>query len=120
MVLLGVLAIVALCLVAGPPIVRRAAALFYERSMGNKEHFLGCGDLPAAEEAEQALRSHQDAVNRIEQVNPGHTVIYADGSRCPGKADIVILFGTLDDSRAIRRIIGGGTFFGIPYRMYNT
>lgn len=120
MVLLAVLAVIALCLVAGPPIVRRAAALFYERSVGNKEHFLGCAGLPVVEEVEQALWRHQDAVDRIEQVNPGHVMIYADTSRCPGKADIVILFGTLEDSREIRRIIGGDTFFSIPYRMYNT
>jgi len=119
-VLLALLAIVALCLVAGPSIARRAAALFYERSMGNKEHFLGCADLPAAEEVEHALLSHQDAVNHIEQVHPGHIVIYADRSRCPGKADIVILFATLEDSLAIRRIIGGDIFFGVPYRMYNS
>jgi len=88
--------------------------------MGNKEHFLGCADLPAAEEVEHALLSHRDAVKRIEQVNSGHIVIYADRGRCPGKADIVILFATLEDSRAIRRIIGGDIFFGVPYRMYNS
>lgn len=47
-------------------------------------------------------------------------MIYADAGRCPGKADIVILFATVEDSRAIRRIVGSETFFGIPYRMYNT
>jgi hypothetical protein len=120
LVLLAVTVVVALCLFAGPPIVRRAAALFYERSMGNKEHFLGCADLPAVEDVEQALLAHQDVIERLEQVNSGHIVIYADRSRCPGKADIVILFATLEDSLAIRRIIGGDIFFGVPYRMYNS
>jgi hypothetical protein len=118
-VLLAVV-LAALCLVAGPPVARRAVALVYEQMMGNREHFTSCADLPAVEDVEQALSHHQDVVNRIERVNPGHTVIYADVGRCPGKADIVILFGTVEDSRAIRRIVGSETFFGIPYRMYNT
>jgi hypothetical protein len=118
--LLAVLAVVALGLITGTPVARRAVALFYERTMGNKEHYVSCAGLPAAKEAEDALVNHPDAVDRIRQVNPGHTVIYADAGRCPGKADIVILFATLDDSRAIKRIIEGDTFFGVPYRMYNT
>jgi hypothetical protein len=119
-VLLAVPVVAALCLVAGPPIFRQPVGLFYERSMGNKEHYLGCADLPSAADVEQALLANQDMVERLEQVNPGHIVIYADRSRCLGKADIVILFATVDDSRAIRRVIGGDTFFGVPYRMYNT
>jgi hypothetical protein len=53
-------------------------------------------------------------------VNPGAIVVNADSARCPGKADIVILFAAAADSRAVRRIIGVDIFFGIPYRMYNT
>lgn len=39
--------------------------------------------------------------------------------RCPGKADIYIEFGGISDSVWIKKIIGGDTFFGIPYRMHN-
>jgi hypothetical protein len=120
LVVLAVLAVSALCLVAGPPVARRAVAQFYERTLGNREHLLGCADLPTTEDVEQTLLGHQDTADRIKRVNPGHTVIYVDTSRCPGKADIVILFATVEDSRAIRRIIGGDTFFGMPYRMYNS
>lgn len=94
--------------------------MFYERTMGNKEHFLTCADLPAIEEVEQMLADHQDLVDRVLQVNPGHILVYADSSRCPDEADIVILFNTVEDSRAIQRIIGGDTFAGVPYRMYNS
>jgi hypothetical protein len=118
--LLVVLAVAALCLVTGPPIGRRAVALVYEHSMGNMEHFLNCSDLPEVGEVEQTLHRERDVVDRILQVNPGHIAVYADSGRCPGKADIVILFATIEDSRAIRRIIGGDAFFDIPYRMYNT
>jgi hypothetical protein len=118
--LLAIVFIVALCLVAGPAMGRRGAALFYERTMGNKDHLLSCGELTVVEVVEQTLANHQDVVDRIQQVNPGQIMVYADNSRCPGKADIVILFATVEDSRAIRRIIGKDTFFGIPYRMYNT
>jgi hypothetical protein len=117
---MAILAVVALCLVAGPPIGRRAAALFYERTLGNQEHFLTCAAMPEVEKVERVLLSRQDVIDRIRQVNPGHVVVYADSSHCPGKADIVILFATLEDSRAIRRIIREDTFFGIPYRMVNT
>jgi hypothetical protein len=117
LVLLAIAAVAALCLVAGPLIGRRAVALFYERTMGNREHFLSCVDMPTAEEVEQTLLRQRDVVDRIRQVNPGYVIVYADGSRCPGKADVVILFAKIEDSRAIRRIIGGETLFGIPYRM---
>ncbi len=117
---LALLLLAGLCLTAGPGIARRGVALFYARAFGNVEHFLPCADLPEAGHVEQVLRERRDLVERIEQVNPGHIFVYADSSRCPGKADIVILFATLQDSRAIRRILGDGTFLGIPYRMYNT
>ena len=39
--------------------------------------------------------------------------------KCPGKTDIYMEFGGISDSVLLKRIIGGDTFFGIPYRMHN-
>lgn len=39
--------------------------------------------------------------------------------KCPGKADIYITFPGISDSVLLKEIIGGDTFFGIPYRMHN-
>lgn len=43
----------------------------------------------------------------------------APSQKCQGKADIYIMFGGVDDSVLLKQIIGGDTFFGIPYRMHN-
>lgn len=51
--------------------------------------------------------------NKIRLVAP------ASSEKCPGKADIYIEFGGISDSVMLKEIIGGDTFFGIPYRMHN-
>lgn len=48
-----------------------------------------------------------------------HFIAPEPSEKCPGKADIYITFGGVSDSVLLKEIIGGDTFFGIPYRMHN-
>jgi len=48
-----------------------------------------------------------------------HFIAPEPSEKCPGKADIYITFGGVSDSVLLKTIIGGDTFFGIPYRMHN-
>ena len=87
--------------------------------LDNKDHFLSCDELPSLAEVEQVVESHQDTIDRIKQVNPGFVFVEIDAITCPGKADIVISYGTHQNRLAIERIIDGDTFFGVLYKLRN-
>lgn len=93
--------------------------LYNELVLDSKDHFLSCDELPSVAEVEQIVDSHQETIDKIKQVNPGSVFVEIDTATCPGKADIVILYGTHQNRLAIEQIIGGDTFFGVPYRLGN-
>jgi hypothetical protein len=120
--LLAVVAVVltaCLSLFAVETQTRLLQRLYTNHILDNREHFLPCDRLPAASEASRIVESHQDAVGRIEEVNPGLVEVAVDTWTCPGKADIVISYPSHRDRVAIERIIDGDTFFGVPYRLYD-
>jgi hypothetical protein len=65
------------------------------------------------------VEEHQDTVERIMEVNPGFVWLEVDDASCPGRADIVIYYPSHRNRLAIEEIIGGDTFFGVPYRLRN-
>jgi hypothetical protein len=93
--------------------------LYNELVLDNKDHFLSCAELPPVAEVEQVVDSHRDAIDQIKQVNPGSVFVEIDSTTCPGKADIVISYGTHQTRLAIEQIIAADTFFGVPYRLRN-
>lgn len=84
----------------------------------NWNHYLACEDLPSVAEAERIISENQDVIHQIEVINPGYVGVELD-SPCLGKADIVFWYGSHQDRLQIERLIGGGDFFGIPYRLHN-
>lgn len=105
-----------LAVVFGSTPVRRFSA---DLVLGNRYHYLPCEELPSLEAVNSALADNPKMVRRIEDVHPGFVTVTIDSTTCPGKADIVILFATREDRKAIEEIIGGDTLFGVPYRMFN-
>jgi Holliday junction resolvasome RuvABC endonuclease subunit len=97
-------------------IVRRAYDNFV---LDNRNHYLPCEKLPTEAEVSRVMEQHQDTIRAIEQVNPGFVGVDIDASACPGRADLVIWYASHQDRLAIGGIIGGDTFFGIPYRLQN-
>lgn len=87
--------------------------------LDNQGHYLGCDELPTQAEVEAVMEAHQDIIREIEGINPGLVDVYSDSGQCPGKADIVFYYGSHEDRLKVERIIGGDTFFGIPYRLRN-
>ncbi len=87
--------------------------------LDNKEHYLSCAQLPSEKEVTQVVAEHQDVVRKIEQVNSGFVSVEVDAETCPGKADILIWFGTHRDRELIESIIDNESFFGVPYRLEN-
>lgn len=85
----------------------------------NRNHYLPCEQLPALPQVEGVVKAHQDVIRQIEQVNPGSVGVEIDTLTCPGKADILFWYGAHQDRLAIEGIIGGNTFWGIPYRLQN-
>ena len=93
--------------------------LYNDIVLDNYDHFLPCEELPTAEEVNRILAEHQDVVEAIEDVNPGFIFVEVDAWTCPGRADIIISYATHQNRLAIEEIIGGKTFFGVPYRLRN-
>lgn len=85
----------------------------------NRNHYLPCEQLPTLSEVEDVVKEHEDVIRQIEQVSPGNVGIEVDTVTCPGKADILIWYGSHEDRTTIEGIIGEDTFFGIPYRLQN-
>jgi hypothetical protein len=85
----------------------------------SKNHYLSCDELPTSEEVARVVSEHQEALQKIKQVNPGFVMVQIDTRACPGRLDIVILYASHRDRVEIEKIINGYTFFGIPYRLIN-
>jgi len=114
------LVLVAVCCVAAVFLVQGhvLSGLYNDLVLDNRDHFLPCEKLPTSAEVHRVLEEHQDIVEAIEGVNPGFVWVEVDDS-CPGRADIVIYYASHQDRLAIEEIIGGETFFGVPYRLRN-
>ena len=93
--------------------------LYDEVVLDNKNHYLTCEQLPEASEVERVVENHQEIILEIKEVNPGFVEVWIDIYTCPSKADILIEYPSHADKIAIEKIIGGGSFFGIPYRLKN-
>ena len=87
--------------------------------LDNRNHYLPCQDLPARMEVERIVVQHEDVIQQIREVSPGSVGIEIDSMNCEGKADLLIWYGTHQQRVSIEKIIGGDTFFGIPYRLQN-
>src|SRR5687767_12975924 len=85
--------------------------------LDNRNHYLSCEDLPTRIEVERIVEQQRDLLQRIHQVAPGSVGVEIDSSTCEGKADLLIWYGTHQQRIAIDKVIGGDTFFGIPYRL---
>ena len=87
--------------------------------LDNRNHYLPCEKLPTEAEVRAIVQQHQDIVQEIKQVNPGLVGVDVDSSTCPGTADLVIWYASHQNRLAIETLIGGDTFFGVPYRLQN-
>ena len=80
---------------------------------------VACNDLPAVEEVQKVLTEHEDVIKELEKLSDTNSIWFSiDTERCPGKADILINYGTESQRRQIKERIGEN-FFGVPYRMFN-
>lgn len=87
--------------------------------LDNKNHYLPCDSLPTEIDVVRVAQEHHDVIESIENVNPGLVGVEIDSITCPGKADLLIWYASHENRLEIERIIGGDTFFGIPYRLNN-
>jgi hypothetical protein len=115
------LVLVAVCCVAAVFLVRGhvLGRLYNDIFLDNRDHFLPCEKLPTSAEVSRVLLEHQDTVEAIKEVNPGFVFVEIDDWSCSGRADIEISYASHQDRLAIEKIIGGETFFGVPYRLRN-
>ena len=79
---------------------------------------LSCEELPDIEFVRQIVEDHQDLIEEIENTSPGNVWVEIN-ERCDGKGELFIYYDTIYTKIEIKEIIGGDTFFGVPYRMFN-
>jgi hypothetical protein len=79
---------------------------------------LPCEALPDIETVRQVVEEHQDVIQEIENINPGY-VFVGINERCNGKGELYIYYDTVSTRKQILEIIGGDSFFGIPFRLFN-
>ena len=78
-----------------------------------------CEALPDIDTARQIVDDHQDVIDAIENIHPDCIHVSLE-ERCEGKGELVIYYCTIDQQIEILEIIGNKTFFGVPFRMFNT
>lgn len=91
----------------------------YFNDIGWHGRFLNCDELPPSSEVTRIVEQHQETIKRIEEVNPDAIYVVIDSHTCPGKAGIIFNYNTGRQRVAIKAIIDGETFFGVPYRLQN-
>lgn len=79
---------------------------------------LPCEELPDIGAARQIIEDHQDLIEEIENTSPGNVWVEIN-ERCDGKGELFIYYDTISTKNKIKELIGGDTFFGVPYRMFN-
>lgn len=80
---------------------------------------VACNKLPSAEEVQKVLTEHEDVIKKLEKMSDTNSIWFdIDTERCPGKADVLIYYGTESQRKQIKEKIGE-KFFGVPYRMFN-
>ena len=84
----------------------------------NYNQELPCEELPEIETVRQAVEDHQDIIEEIENTSPGYVWVEIN-ERCNGKGELFIYYDTIYTKDKILEIIGGDTFFGVPYRLFN-
>ena len=95
--------------------------LLIESIYGAKPHHVPCDEVPTPEEVRRVLEEHAHVVRQIEAVNPGFTTVEVNTFSCVDRANIRILYATAGDRELIKALLGDAeSFFGVPYRMYNT
>lgn len=79
-----------------------------------------CHELPPYTDALAALRQHSLVAQAIQDIHPGFVfVMVSTPESCPDRGGIMINYATEADRSAAQALIGGDTFFGIPYEMVN-
>ncbi len=79
---------------------------------------LPCEELPEIEKVRQVVEDHKDIIEEIENTSPEYVWVEIN-ERCNGKGELFIYYDTVYTRDKILEIIGGDTFFGVPYRLFN-
>ena len=89
---------------------------------GVQQHDYACQDLPSPQTVSRILMHNAARVQEIQTAGRGGVLVSVGDvqGRCPGKADIFIMYGSFNTGQKIMELIGGNELFGIPYTMWLT
>lgn len=108
----GVLVVVAVI------VAPRLEGWWTDAVLDSREVQVPCGQRPSAAEARRVLGEQRELVRRIEAVDPS-VLVTVDEAGCEGRGALVFFYGAHRHRKQIERLIGGDTFFGIPYSLRN-
>lgn len=96
--------------------------IVHERFVGIRQHDVPCEDLPDEKTVQRVLDHNQDKIHEIQSLGRGNILVSVGDvqGRCPGKADIFIMYGSFNEGQEILDAIGSDELFGIPYTLWNT
>ena len=114
----AVLLLAAVAVIVGGLNQRRLAAVWEDVVLDSRSTQLPCGRRPPVAQARRVLVRHRELVRRIEAVDESVSV-GLDEVACPGRGTLVIDYGAHQHREQIERLIGGETFFGVPWSLHN-
>jgi hypothetical protein len=86
--------------------------------LDGREARVPCAQRPSAADARPVLAEHRELLRRIEAVDAS-VLVALDESACPGRGTLVVFYGAHRHRQQIERLIGGDSFFGVPYSLRN-
>ena len=93
--------------------------MFYNQwFLGNKLVNLDCEQLPTVEEVYYVLESNGETLVQLESLKPGDIRVDVE-EKCPGRSLLVINYTNRSYREEIEALVGGETFDGVPYELYN-
>ena len=93
--------------------------LYAEYVLDNRYHHVPCQELPSKEEIWRVLQEHQDVLQQIQALDQPGVVGYEIVPCAPGHASLTFWYASHEQRVKIEEIIGGDTFFGVPYDLQN-
>lgn len=115
---LAVLVITAVAIVVALSTLPRLVGLYENVMLDSRETRVPCSRRPPIAEARRVLAKHHDRVRQIEAVY-GDVFVELEERACPGRGTLVVYYGTHQARTQVERLIGGDSFFGVPYSLRN-
>ncbi len=80
-----------------------------------------CSSFLSTDELDSIVREQSETVKEVEGIGPDGQVEVMVGpvNECAGKSGMLVGYASVEQCQKIKGVIGGDTFFGSPYGLFN-